>query len=39
MEEERKSYLAEKLTTYLFYASVLVFLVAFNFQDSMTGGV
>ena len=28
----------EKLSTFLFYASVLIFLVAFNFQDSMTGG-
>ena len=41
-EEEKskltKSNLAERLTTYIFYASVFIFLVAFNFQDSMTGG-
>lgn len=34
----KKSNLAERLTTYIFYASVFIFLVAFNFRDSMTGG-
>ncbi|MCX6163803.1 MAG: YCF48-related protein [Ignavibacteriae bacterium] len=43
MENERKSNLAkskiaDKLSTYLFYASILIFLIAFNFQDSRTGG-
>ena len=43
METERKSKftkssLTEKLTTYIFYASVFIFLVAFNFRDSMIGG-
>lgn len=34
----KNKYFLEKLSTYLFYASVLIFLVAFNFQDSKTGG-
>ena len=38
METERKSRIAEKLTTYLFYLSILFFLIAFNFQDSRTSG-
>jgi len=38
MDKERKSNIAEKLSTYLFYASILFFLIAFNFQDSKTGG-
>lgn len=38
MEKERKPKILKKLPIYLFYASVLIFLVAFNFQDSRTGG-
>jgi photosystem II stability/assembly factor-like uncharacterized protein len=43
MEKERKSKLAEskiaeKLTTLIFYLSIIIFLIAFNFQDTKTGG-
>jgi photosystem II stability/assembly factor-like uncharacterized protein len=34
----KHKYILEKLTTYLFYLSILFFLIAFNFQDSRTGG-
>lgn len=37
MEQEIKSKLAEKLTTYFFYTSVLLFFVAFNFRDNPGG--
>jgi photosystem II stability/assembly factor-like uncharacterized protein len=36
--KKENSKLAEKLTTYLFYASILFFLIAFNFQDNKTSG-
>jgi photosystem II stability/assembly factor-like uncharacterized protein len=36
--EKENSKLLEKLTTYLFYLSILLFLIAFNFQDSRSGG-
>ncbi|MCX6165214.1 MAG: T9SS type A sorting domain-containing protein [Ignavibacteriae bacterium] len=34
----KKKYILEKLSTALFYLSILIFLIAFNFQDSKTGG-
>lgn len=34
----RQKHFLNKLTTYLFYASILFFLIAFNFQDSKSGG-
>ncbi|MBI5403470.1 MAG: hypothetical protein HY959_08715, partial [Ignavibacteriae bacterium] len=36
--DTKKSNLAERLSTYIFYISVFIFLVAFNFRDKMTGG-
>ena len=36
--KKEKSKLLEKLTTYLFYLSILLFFTAFNFQDSRTSG-
>jgi photosystem II stability/assembly factor-like uncharacterized protein len=33
-----KLILTKKILTHLFYASVFIFLIAFNFQDSRTGG-
>lgn len=38
MNKIKEFNIKEKLSTYLFYASILVFLIAFNFQDSKTGG-
>jgi photosystem II stability/assembly factor-like uncharacterized protein len=38
MEKERKSKIAERFTTFIFYISVLFFFIGFNFQDSRTGG-
>jgi photosystem II stability/assembly factor-like uncharacterized protein len=37
MEKDRKSKLAEKFTTLLFYTSLLIFFVAFNFRDNPGG--
>jgi photosystem II stability/assembly factor-like uncharacterized protein len=34
----KQKYILDKLTTFLFYLSILFFLIAFNFQDSKTGG-
>ncbi|MCX6164354.1 MAG: hypothetical protein NTU73_05755 [Ignavibacteriae bacterium] len=34
----KQKYILEKLSTFLFYLSILIFLIAFNFQDSKTGG-
>jgi photosystem II stability/assembly factor-like uncharacterized protein len=34
----KQKYILEKLSTALFYASILIFLIAFNFQDSKSGG-
>jgi photosystem II stability/assembly factor-like uncharacterized protein len=36
--KKENSKLAEKITTYLFYLSAFLFFIAFNFQDSKTGG-
>jgi hypothetical protein len=38
MNKERKSKIAEKLSSFLFYLSILIFLIAFNFQDNKSGG-
>jgi photosystem II stability/assembly factor-like uncharacterized protein len=34
----KQKYILEKLSSALFYASILIFLIAFNFQNSKTGG-
>jgi photosystem II stability/assembly factor-like uncharacterized protein len=34
----KQKYILEKLSTALFYASILIFLISFNFQDSKSGG-
>lgn len=38
MEKVKWKIFSEKLTTYLFYFSVFLFFIAFNFQDSRTSG-
>ncbi|MCX6165211.1 MAG: hypothetical protein NTU73_10210, partial [Ignavibacteriae bacterium] len=38
MNKIKEFNISEKFTTFLFYLSILIFLIAFNFQDSKTGG-
>ena len=38
MEKERKPKILKKLPIYLFYASIFIFLISFNFQNPRTGG-
>lgn len=38
MAEKNKYFSSDRITSFIFYFSILVFIVAFNFSDTMTGG-